>query len=667
MRSRMISRKAGAASPLARTLTTALVGLSSVAGLSTAGCAQAAPDNSNTQMLEWMQRAHQPAGGTSSATSAASTAPAASITSKGSGSTAGASTSTGTKPASSIRTASPTAATRTATPRPAAPPSTTTGTRKVAVASPAKSTVSTSVQATPALNKPAAGAAPAGTQTAVAIPDARLAKIYQQQCATCHGSERLGAMGPALLPESLERIKPAEVLRVIRQGRPATQMVGYADKLSEAEIQGLARWVQQPPAKPVGWTDAEMRASHREFVKPDYSDKVKPAFKVNDPHNLFVVVEAGDHHVSVIDGDTFTPITRFESHFALHGGPKFTPDGRFVYFASRDGWVSQYDLYTLKKVAEIRVGINTRNVAVSSDGKWVLAGNTLPQNLVLLDAQGLKPVRTYPVKDREGKSSRVSAVYDAAPRNSFVVALKDSPELWSISYDPKAEPFYAGFVHDYKMKEGIPTKGFLNPRVTPLQMVLDDFYFDPDYKYVMGASRDGKAQVISLVSRGKVAELPLQGMPHLGSGITFNANGRLYMASTNLNTPTITVIDMQSWKVAKEIPIPGPGFFLRSHEETPYAWVDSMMSPTAKDTISIIDKRTLEVVRQLRLRPGKTNAHVEFTRDGRYALVSIMENPGELIIVDAKTFQEVKALPMSKPIGKYNVFNKVTRSEGTSH
>ena len=43
------------------------------------------------------------------------------------------------------------------------------------------------------------------------------------------------------------------------------------------------------------------------------------------------------------------------------------------------------------------------------------------------------------------------------------------------------------------------------------------------------------------------------------------------------------------------------------------------------------------------------------------------ENPGELIIVDAKTFQEVKALPMSKPIGKYNVFNKVTRSEGTSH
>ena len=34
---------------------------------------------------------------------------------------------------------------------------------------------------------------------------------------------------------------------------------------------------------------------------------------------------------------------------------------------------------------------------------------------------------------------------------------------------------------------------------------------------------------------------------------------------------------------------------------------------------------------------------------------------------DAQTLKEVKRLPMSKPVGKYNVFNKITRSEGTSH
>ncbi len=497
-----------------------------------------------------------------------------------------------------------------------------------------------------------------------AAPAGSPAALYQQHCASCHGSQRLGAMGPALLPESLERIRPAEVLQTIRQGRPATQMEGFASKLSDNDIQALSKWLLQTPERTPQWTEANMRASYKRFIADDKT--ARPTYK-SDPRNLFVVVEAGDHHVSVIDGDTFQPITRFQSHFALHGGPKFSPDGRFVYFASRDGWVSQYDLYRLQKVAEIRVGINTRNVAVSADGKWVLAGNTLPQSLVLLDAQGLKPLRTYAVKDRNGQPSRVSAVYDAAPRQSFVVALKDAPELWEISYNRKAEPIYNGLVHDYRMAEAIATPGFLNPRITPLSMVLDDFYFDPDYRYVMGASRDGKAQVISLQSRGKVAELPLQGMPHLGSGITFTQDGRTYMASTNLRTPQVTVIDMSNWKVVRNIPIPGPGFFLRSHEDTPYAWVDSMMSPTARDTLSIIDKRTLQVVRQLRLRPGKTTAHVEFTRNGRYALVSVMENPGELIVVDAKTFQEVATLPMSKPIGKYNVYNKITRSEGTSH
>ena len=106
---------------------------------------------------------------------------------------------------------------------------------------------------------------------------------------------------------------------------------------------------------------------------------------------------------------------------------------------------------------------------------------------------------------------------------------------------------------------------------------------------------------------------------------------------------------------------------MRSHEKTPYAWVDSMMSPTMKDRMQIIDKQTLEVVGEVRPEPGKTLAHIEFTRDGKYALASLWENDGALIVFDAATFKEVKRLPMSKPVGKYNVYNKTTRSSGTSH
>src|SRR5690606_13810870 len=94
----------------------------------------------------------------------------------------------------------------------------------------------------------------------------------------------------------------------------------------------------------------------------------KPVFEA-DPLNLFIVVELGDHHATLLDGDRFTPIHRFATRFALHGGPKYSPDGRFVYFASRDGWISKFDIYNLKYVAEIRAGVNTRNLAVSADGR----------------------------------------------------------------------------------------------------------------------------------------------------------------------------------------------------------------------------------------------------------------------------------------------------------
>ncbi len=37
------------------------------------------------------------------------------------------------------------------------------------------------------------------------------------------------------------------------------------------------------------------------------------------------------------------------------------------------------------------------------------------------------------------------------------------------------------------------------------------------------------------------------------------------------------------------------------------------------------------------------------------------------ILSNAKTLEEVRCPPMRKPSGKYNVHNKITLSEGTSH
>ena len=58
---------------------------------------------------------------------------------------------------------------------------------------------------------------------------------------------------------------------------------------------------------------------------------------------------------------------------------------------------------------------------------------------------------------------------------------------------------------------------------------------------------------------------------------------------------------------------------------------------------------------------------MEFARDGRYVLVSILETDGAVVVYDANTLEEVKRLPMNKPVGKYNVYNKIHYAEGTSH
>lgn len=499
-----------------------------------------------------------------------------------------------------------------------------------------------------------------------AAPDPE--RLYETHCLSCHAPNRLGGMGPALLPESLAHLKKPDAIKAIADGLPATQMPGFQTLLQPDEIEALAAWLYTPPKLPPTWGARDITASR--IVYPDAVDlPAKPVFKA-DPMNVTLVVEHGDHHITVLDGDSMEPITRFATRFALHGGPKFTPDGRFVYWASRDGWVTKYDLWNLKVVAETRVGINTRNVAVSSDGRHVMAANYLPHTLVALDARDLALVKVIPVVDGAGRTSRVSAVYDARPRSSFIAALKDIPEIWEIPYDGR--PVYRGLVHDHRLKEALPEPGPLPVRRIALEDTLDDFFFDQNYDYLLGASRASpKGQVIHLGTGRKIADLDLAGMPHLGSGITWDwqdAEGktRRVMASPNLKEGLISVIDMKTWKTIKTIPTLGAGFFLRSHENSPYVWADVFFG-AGKDTMHVIDKQSLEIVANLKPLPGKTATHVEFDRYGRYALVSIWEMDGALVVYDAKTLKEIKRLPMKRPVGKYNVWNKTRLSEGTSH
>ncbi|GBD42945.1 Nitrite reductase [bacterium HR40] len=492
--------------------------------------------------------------------------------------------------------------------------------------------------------------------------------LYATHCASCHGADRLGGQGPALLPEAYGRLDVAEAAEVIASGRPATRMPGFRSVLAPEEIASLAAYIFTPPSTPPRFTARDIEASRRILVA-DEALPERPLFDA-DPLDLFVLVEAGDHHISILDGDGFVRLARLATHRALHGGPKFSSDGRFVWTASRDGWIERFDLWSLAKLGEVRAGIHTRNIAVSADGRILAVANWLPRTLVLLDARTLAPLDVRDIRGAGGEAtSRASAVYSAPPRQSFVLALKDVPEIWEIAWADPAPRRFSGFGHSYEkgMEEVLPPLGRFPVRRIDLATPLEDFFFDPSYRLLVGAARDGSRAVVVHLDLGQpIAEIPLPGMPHLGAGIAFTSRGRRLLAIPHLKEAALSIVDLETFAVVERIPTLGPGFFVRSHENSPHIWVDALLG-AQRDAVQVIDKESLEIVATLRPLPGKTAGHVEFDREGRHVLLSIQEDEGAVVVIDDRSLAEVARLPARRPSGKYNVWNKTRLSEGTSH
>jgi len=102
---------------------------------------------------------------------------------------------------------------------------------------------------------------PVSAQTTSAGID--VAKLYAQHCAACHAPNRLGAMGPALLPDNLGRLRKVDAVKVIAEGRTATQMAGFAAHLSKDEIAALTDWItpRSCPSRAGPTTTSAPRAS----------------------------------------------------------------------------------------------------------------------------------------------------------------------------------------------------------------------------------------------------------------------------------------------------------------------------------------------------------------------------------------------------------------------
>jgi nitrite reductase (NO-forming)/hydroxylamine reductase len=253
---------------------------------------------------------------------------------------------------------------------------------------------------------------------------------YFQRCAGCHGTLRKGATGKNLEPKSTLKKGQKRLEKIISLGTEGG-MNNFDDLFTKKEIANMATFIQMEPPVPPEMSLEQMRGHTKQFVAlKDYP--TKPMHGLNWK-NFFVVIERDAGTAAIVDGDTKKIVTHIDTGYAVHvikGTEHHKVEhvkdvGRFWYTIGRDGKVNKIDLWQKPEkmlVAETKMAYDARDIAVSGDGKYVIAGGYWPAHFVIMDAETLNPLkvvstRGYKTKGEFINEARVAAIY-TSPLNS---------------------------------------------------------------------------------------------------------------------------------------------------------------------------------------------------------------------------------------------------------
>ena len=142
-------------------------------------------------------------------------------------------------------------------------------------------------------------------------------EIFFERCAGCHGVLRKGATGKPLTPD-ITREKGTDYLKaLISYGSPAGMPNwGSSGVMSEAEIDIMARFLQQEPPAPPEWGMAEMLDSWEVLIAPE--DRPSEPLHDRNIENYFAVTLRDAGQVAIIDGDTKEIIAILPTGYAVH-------------------------------------------------------------------------------------------------------------------------------------------------------------------------------------------------------------------------------------------------------------------------------------------------------------------------------------------------------------
>jgi len=507
------------------------------------------------------------------------------------------------------------------------------------------------------------------------ITEAEFAKgsqIFFERCAGCHGVLRKGATGKPLTP-NLTIDKGTEYLKAfIGYGSPGGMPnFGSSGELTEAEVDLMARYIQQTPVAPPEMGLKDIEATWK-LIVPVKDRPTKQENKLN-LGNLFSVTLRDAGKVAIIDGDTKEIVTTLNTGYAVHIS-RISASGRYLYVTGRDAKLSLIDLWMKVPtvVAEVKTGVEARSIETSKfkgwEDKYAISGTYWPPQYVIHEGDTLKPLKVVSTSGIASETNefvreaRVAAIVASHYKPEFMVNVKETGKV---------------LIVDYSDLNNLKTTTIDTPRF------LHDGGFESTKRYFMDAANaSNKIAVIDIKENKLAATIEVGKTPHPGRGANFiDPKYGPVWATSHLGSEDISIIGTDpvkhkenAWKVVRTLKGQGGGsLFIKTNPKSKNLWVDSPLNSDAKISQSIavfninaLDKgfEVLPIAEWANLGEGaKRVVQPEYNKAGDevwFSVWSASNLKSAIVVVDDKTRKLKKVITdprLITPTGHFNVNN----------
>jgi len=498
-------------------------------------------------------------------------------------------------------------------------------------------------------------------------------QIYFERCAGCHGVLRKGATGKPLTPD-ITLAKGTDYLKVfIAYGSPAGMPNWQTSgEMTEADVDLMARYVQQDPPVPPEFGMADMKKTWKVIIPPEQ----RPKKKMNNYNiaNIFSTTLRDAGEIALIDGDTKEIISILKTGYAVHIS-RMSASGRYLFVIGRDAKVNMIDLWMEHPdtVAEIRTGLEARSVESSKfkgfEDKYAIAGTYWPPQFVIMNGDTLEPLKIVSTRgnvvgtQEYHPEPRVASIVGSHFKPEFVVNVKETGKTLMVDYSD---------LNALKMTE-IGSAPFLH-----------DGGLDSTKRYFMvAANNSNKISVFDLKEDKLAAIVDVGKIPHPGRGANFiHPKFGPVWATGHLGDETLSLIGTDPVKhkqyAFKEVAkLKGPGggaLFIKSHPKSNHLYSDTPLNPDPKLSQSVVvfdinnlDKGyvTLPIAEWADIKDdgAKRVVQPEFNKAGDevwFSVWSAKNKESAIVVVDDKTLKLKKVIKdprLITPTGHFNVNN----------